>query len=340
VRASKISLFILLGTSIFIAASAELIFWAYKPIKLHDVTKIVLKKDESLETMSQNLRKQRLIDSPWMFKFWVKLRREYKLFQAGTYGFKGEVSPQNIIAKIVKGDSFQPLALELIIPEGFNLKKLENKLVRFGVAKPHELLSLSRDKEFLKELNIPCLEGFIYPSTYHFYNKKPDVKSVVKKSVSHFFKMLPPDYIAKSKSNNLSLKQAVTFASLIELETSWEDERSKISEVIWNRLRKRIPLGIDAALIYGITDYRGNIRNSHLRDKSNPYNTRIHGGLPPSPIASPRLKSLEAVFTPTNEGYFYFVAKANGNRRHHFSKNYKEHNRYVKKLKKYQKSFN
>ena len=106
---------------------------------------------------------------------------------------------------------------------------------------------------------------------------------------------------------------------------------NKISEVIWNRIKKGEPLGIDAALIYGIKNYQGDIKWKHLRDKKNKYNTRIHKGLPPGPIGAVSKVSLEAVLNPTAEGYYYYVLKA-GTTRHNFSKSLAEHNKFVKLL--------
>ena len=105
-----------------------------------------------------------------------------------------------------------------------------------------------------------------------------------------------------------------------------------VSEVIWNRLKRGETLGIDAAVIYGIQNYDGNIRVKHLKDKKNLYNTRVHRGLPPTPIASPSVAALKSVLTPTHEGYYYFVVDTENPRRHIFTKTLKEHNKLVKKL--------
>ena len=158
--------------------------------------------------------------------------------------------------------------------------------------------------------------------------------------VRTFWEKLPKGYEAKVRKRGLSLERAVTFASLIEMETLLDEERSKVSEVIWARLKKGEPLAIDAALIYGIKNYKGNIRWRHLKDRSNKYNTRIYKGLPPSPIGSVSVASLEAVLNPTSEGYYYYVLKPDSSQSHHFSKTLKEHNQHVQKLVRKQKENN
>ena len=155
--------------------------------------------------------------------------------------------------------------------------------------------------------------------------------------IKEFYLKLPKNYEKKIHSYGLSLYEAVIFASLIEKETFLPEERDYIAEVIWNRLKANMPLGIDAAVIYGVKDWKGDLKTSHLRDRKNLYNLRIHRGLPPGPICSPSKASLEAVLTPSRKGHYYYVLLPGTQKRHHFSKTLKEHNLFVKKLVRYQK---
>ena len=151
--------------------------------------------------------------------------------------------------------------------------------------------------------------------------------------VDEFFKRMPAHYLKQLKIIDLTLKEAVIIASLIEKETSIASEKPLIAEVILNRLKKRMPLGIDASVIYGIHNFKGNLTLRHLKDYHNKYNTRIHKGLPPTPICSPSLSSLQAVINPSKKGFYYYVLLPEEKQvSHHFSKTLKEHNRYVVKL--------
>lgn len=98
-----------------------------------------------------------------------------------------------------------------------------------------------------------------------------------------------------------------------------------------------MPLGIDAAIIYGIKGWDGDLKTAHLRDRKNLYNLRLHRGLPPGPICSPSKAALQAVLSPASDGYYYYVLLPGNGSRHHFSKTLKEHNFFVKKLVNYQK---
>ncbi|RME58186.1 MAG: endolytic transglycosylase MltG [Candidatus Dadabacteria bacterium] len=155
--------------------------------------------------------------------------------------------------------------------------------------------------------------------------------------VHTFWKKIPKDYKERAEKVGLTLHKAVIVASLIELETPLNDEKPLVAEVILNRLRKGVPLAIDASIIYGLgDDFKGDLKWRHLRDKRNPYNTRVYKGLPPGPICSPSLSSLLAAVSPSNKGYLYYVLDPEKGR-HHFSKTLKEHNKYVRKLLKYRK---
>jgi UPF0755 protein len=274
-----------------------------------------------------------LISHPILFEYWVKQFDKYSKYQAGTYRFEDDISPANISKKFRKGDIYEPVVLQFTIPEGFTLKQIIERLHRHEVCSIEDCLDLSSNQEFIKELKLdaPNLEGFLYPATYRF-TKSPSARHVFSKMVKTFWKRLPKNYLNRIQEKKLSLREAVTMASLIELETSQDEERALVAEVIWNRLNKGIALAIDASIIYGIEDYDGDLKWKHLKDTENPYNTRVHRGLPPGPIGSPSAKSLEAILNPSSFGYMYYVLDVDLDEKHHFSKTLKEHNKYVQKL--------
>ncbi len=307
--------------------------WATTPLATPAEGKVVeFEAGTSLARLAAILERDGLVDSSPFFQLWVRARGDYKRFQAGKYRFAGNVTPSMIANTIAAGDVFHEVVLQITIPEGFPLKQVNERLAANGVGHIVELRRLSTDPSFLQSLNIQgkSLEGYLFPATYSF-TEMPTAMQAFETMVKSFWKNLPKDYETNVRKMGLTLDQAVTFASLIELETQVDDERPLISEVIWRRLKDKVPLAIDAALIYGIADYKGDIKTAHLQDAKNPYNTRIHGGLPPSAIGAPGVKSLEAVLTPSNYGYYYYVLKL-GTKRHHFSKTLKEHNEHVQRL--------
>lgn len=314
----------------------ELISWSKTTVSVKDKSLIKLSRGISLENLAQLLESQKLIDSKFKFKIWVKYFSDFRKFKAGLYLFEDKVSPKSIAENFILGKIHTPLALKFTIKEGSSVKDVCKVIEEKKIEEFSECLSYLLNKDNLKnfELKGESFEGYLYPATYFFY-KKPKLLDAVSQMITNFKKNIDQSLIEKLNSKKLSLYESLIFASLIEKEVSDYSEYEKVSEVIWNRLNKNIGLGIDAALIYGIKDYNGDIKFSHLRDKSNPYNTRIHRGLPPTPICSPTRKALEAILNPTDKGYFYYVHDIEKGNLHHFSKTLKEHNKYVRKLKSY-----
>lgn len=299
----------------------------------------MVQRGVSLSQLAKNLQDKQLVTNSTWFQIWVRLQKQHRYIKAGTYQFQGNTSPQKIIEKLINGSTYNEIALEFTIPEGFTLKQINERLENLHLENLTKLHRISHNPDFISQLGIeaPSLEGFLYPAKYTFFNKIPSAKKVYRKMAKEFFSRLPPGYHKRCSEHNLSLFQAITFASLIEKETLLKHEMPMVSEVIWNRLNKRIKLGIDAAIIYGIKNFDGNLTFKHLKDASNPYNTRVHYGLPPGPIGAPSLHALNAVFNPTTHGNFYYVLLPGPDSKHHFSKTLNEHNRYVKKLVKAQK---
>ena len=150
--------------------------------------------------------------------------------------------------------------------------------------------------------------------------------------INAFWKKLPEGYEMLVASRGITLHQAMIIASLVEAETSKDFEKPMVAEVIWNRLERKIALGIDASVIYGIHDFNGNLTRKDLDNKDNLFNLRIHLGLPPSPITTPHKESLLAVINPTSKGYLFYVLDPDRPGEHSFSESIEEHNKAVKKL--------
>lgn len=298
------------------------------------VVLLEVSKGIRLNDLAAELKKNGLIDRTWVFKLWVRSEGNFRYIQAGQYQFNGPTSPISFMDKFISGNTYAPVVLEYTIPEGFTLSQVEERLAALGVGSIDSLKAVSRNKEFIESFGLEAstLEGFVYPATYRYHHKKPSEKEAFKRMAQEFFSRLPNDYRENCKKLGISLYKAVIIASLIEKETMLEDEKPLVAEVIWNRLNKRMPLGIDASIIYGIKNFDGNLTFKHLKDKSNPYNSRVRLGLPPGPIGSPSVSSLMAVLNPATEGNYFYVLLPGGENRHHFSKTLKEHNRYVKKL--------
>lgn len=322
----------LLPVVLVIAGHRWLHLWGEHDRLLHSEVVVQLDRGASLREFSRELTTAGLVEHPLLFELWVRLFSNYELFQAGRYRASEQFTIADLTDSIIAGKVYNPVVLQYTIPEGFTLSQIAARLEANGIGDLTGFNSLTTDIAFLDSLGIPApsLEGYIYPATYSF-STYPDLTEAIRVMVQTFWDNLPKGYEAAVNERGLTLQEAVIFASLIELETYHDTERSLVSEVIWNRLKSGMTLGIDAALIYGIEDYDGDIKWRHLEDVSNLYNTRKHRGLPPGPIGSPSRKSLEAVLTPTAFGYFFYVLDVETGK-HNFTKSLEEHNRYVQKL--------
>ena len=217
----------------------------------------------------------------------------------------------------------------MTIPEGLTIPEIAQALEKSNIVTADDFLNAVAELAQSKEWGIPAesLEGYLFPETYSF-RKGVSAESVAREMVNTFYKQIAtvaPDGFLDDPE---ALHEIVTLASIIEKETGAEHERKIISAVFTNRLKKNMLLQSDPTVIYALPKFDGNIRRKDLSYDS-PYNTYKYPGLPPGPIASPGLGSLDAALSPASESYLYFVSKNNGE--HHFSKTLREHNNAVRK---------
>jgi UPF0755 protein len=218
--------------------------------------------------------------------------------------------------------------LRIVFPEGFTRKEMVKRVAEVRqIAKTKRnvtpKLSGNAYAAASKAAKVPAafrkdargIEGFLFPATYEFVPTTTG-KQLVDDQIEHFesnWKKIDLDY---SKSKNLTPYDVLIIASMVEKETIAPDERPLVAAVIYNRLKARMPLGIDATIRYGL-DVPGTqaLRVSQL-ESDNPYNTRNRTGLPPTPIANPGLASMQAAAHPAKVKYLYFVRKPD--KVHHF----------------------
>lgn len=170
----------------------------------------------------------------------------------------------------------------------------------------------------------------MYPSTYYFdENEKP--KDILKQMIKLFEKNYTEELKKQQNKRNMTLQEVVNLASIIEKEAVLDEDRPLIASVFYNRLDKDMPLQSDATLQYSFKKRKKRMTYKDLKIDS-PYNTYIRKGLPPTPIASPSIKSIKAVLNPSDTEYLYFVASIDGG--NVYSKTYEEHKKNVAKYRK------
>ena len=175
--------------------------------------------------------------------------------------------------------------------------------------------SLALPGKFAGDRKRRSLEGFLFPATYDFLRRTTS-KQLVTEQLTAFRRAWKGVDLRYARSKNLTPFDVLVIASMVEKEAIAPDERPKIAAVIYNRLHARMPLGIDATIRYAL-NVPGTqpLHESQLRNPT-PYNTRLHAGLPPGPIANPGLASIQAAAHPARVNYLYFVRKPD--KVHHF----------------------
>jgi len=206
--------------------------------------------------------------------------------------------------------------VKVTIPEGYTNEQIGQTLQKSGLVTEKDFINETQNWTdnnywFLKALpnSKVKLDGFLYPDTYTFA-KNASSKIIINEMLETFELNIEPDknYITKNK---LNIRNIVIIASLIEKEAKKEVDRPKIASVIYNRLKRNMPLQIDSTILF-IIGHRDKIYNKDLAVKS-PYNTYLHKGLPPSPICNPGTKSIIAAIHPASTDYLYYVLNSKTN---------------------------
>jgi YceG-like family len=206
----------------------------------------------------------------------------------------------------------KPLKVEkVVIPEGYDRHQIAAIAKKDGLKGDYEQASKSfkgfKPAKYGAD-NPPNLDGFLFPATYDV-PKNGTVKDLISRQLDQgFVPNIKGVDMSYAKSKNLTVYDVLKIASMIEREVSIPKERPLVAEVIYNRLKQGIPLGIDATIRYEDQNYDEQLLQSRL-DQDTPYNTRLNTGLPPTPIGNPGLASIEAAANPAKGNLLYFVVK-------------------------------
>lgn len=231
---------------------------------------------------------------------------------AGEYRFTGPATPEQVLERLARGDVY---TVELRVPEGTDV---------YGLAELVEGAGLARAKEFLRAA-LPH-EGYLFPSTYRF-SRKASAGQIVE-TMRRTFEQVWEELGGTDERK----RETVILASLVEAEAVHDAERARIAGVFLNRLKKGMRLECDPTVVYAAKRegrWRGAIYRSDLESR-NRYNTYVWYGLPPGPVTNPGRKSLEAALRPAETEDLYFVARANGDGGHVFSRDYDAHQKAVR----------
>lgn len=292
----------------------------------------LVKRGMGFNAIARGLVKDGFLKETLGIKIAASLKGAHKKIKAGEYELSAQMSPMALLDTLVAG---RTKSYPVTFPEGYNIKEIAALVESKGFATKATFIkaTMSVDAASAYGLKGESLEGYLFPDTYNF-TKVATTKDIIRKMVATFKEVYAREFQEEADKQGMTVLEHVTLASIIEKETGQLDEMPLISAVFRNRLRKRIRLGSDPTVIYGIKDYNGNITKKHLLTRT-PYNTYRNYGLPPGPIANPGRAALSAALNPADVTFLYFVSRNDGT--HKFSHTLREHNRAVRKFQKSRK---
>lgn len=273
---------------------------------------IEIPRRSSPDAITDRLVTEGVLQKKWPLMLYIKLTGSAKLLKAGDYRFPSPISPLGVLAKLEEGE--QRLSRFAVI-EGWTRWDIAESLSHVDELRlpdSNAALALMDDASAIRDLDplAQNLEGYLFPATYSF---PVDTKApaVIAGMVKRFRQEWTPERAQRARALNMTPRQIMTIASLIETEAKLKEERPLVASVIYNRLNRGTPLGIDSTIVYasklaGKWRNDGRVYKSDV-DRRSPYNTRIFGGLPPGPVGSPGASSIDAALNPAKSDYLFYV---------------------------------
>ena len=301
-------------------------YWIYKSLSSphsHDKNNqyIQIPHGSSPGQILDKLTSEGILSAQIPLKIYLKITGTGNGMQAGEYLFDSPITPLEVLSELKNG---RLRTVKLTIPEGFTRFDIAKRIAaQFPQSEPageNAALELMEDISLIKDIapDAKNLEGYMYPETYNL-PRAISTQGIIEKMVGEFKKRWKPEYADQAAKLKMTPHQIITIASLIETESRLDEERPIVASVIYNRLSKGMPLGIDQTAVYIAkmeNRWDGIIHKSDLESNS-PYNTRKFSGLPPGPISSVSENAIKAALNPATSNYIYYVLNVEKNDKSH-----------------------
>ncbi|HIV81839.1 MAG TPA: endolytic transglycosylase MltG [Candidatus Salinicoccus merdavium] len=308
---------------------------------------VVIDSGTSAGMIGEQLEEEGIIDNGRMFEVYLRLN-SITNYQAGEYELSPAMDFEQIARTLETGSIYQEVLHKVAIPEGYSVEQIAEQFSQNLPVSEERFLELMTDREFIESLieDYPemlseeildedvkyPLEGYLFPATYDITEEEPSIESLIRQMLDATKVNSFPIYNSvdeytityEGESKELSFHEFLTFSSLIEMEATSLADRSMIASVFINRMAEQpaMPLQTDPTVLYALGEHQERTLFEDL-EVEDPYNTYINAGLPPGPIGSPGIESLQSTLNPSNTDYFYFLADSEGN--NHFAETFEEH---------------
>ncbi|HEY4524735.1 MAG TPA: endolytic transglycosylase MltG [Candidatus Paceibacterota bacterium] len=293
-----------------IAAGLIYVFMLMPPADFPLRTLVVVPEGATSSEIGGALKEQRVIRSGLVFRGLSIVLGYERDLHAGDYMFDEPVSVFHIVRKLALGAyGLEPIHIR--IPEGAMTRNMATifakQLVRFNA------------ENFLAQAK--PMEGYLFPDTYYFMPNATE-DTILRTMRQNFDSHIAP-LLQEIEASGHTLEDTIVLASMLEREARKSDDRRKIAGVLWNRIKRGMPLQVDAVFLYSLGRTTFDLTMADLTDEDDPYNTYVHKGLPPSPIGSPSLDSIRAAIDPIESDNLFYLADRSGTT--YYSKTYQEH---------------
>lgn len=286
---------------------------------------VTVEQGSSTGQIAQNLADKGIIDNPSSFKFWSRIKGYDSQYKAGTYALAPSMSFADIAEILVGG---KVSTINFTIPEGYTIYQVADALSERGLVDRDVFVNLLEngnfDYDFLEgaQPGSNHLEGYLFPNTYSVAEGASE-EDFINVMLGQFGKEVTEEHYLKAEKLGLSMNQVVIIASIIERECKVAEERPLVASVIYNRLDKGMALQMCSTVQYILGEPKAVLSIADTQIQS-PYNTYLNTGLPPGPICSPGLASIEAALNPADTDYLYFVLSEKLDGTSNFSDNYED----------------
>lgn len=283
---------------------------------------VTVDRGSSADEVARRLHEAGLVEHAWAFALYARLRGAGPGLKAGHYRLRRDASWAAILEAIRSG---RVVTHPLTVPPGFTLREIAPRVAELAGVPVDSVLGLGRDTALAAAMNVPgpTLEGYLFPDTYRFASGVSP-REALSAMVDRYRAFWGPGRRARLDSVEMTEREVVTLASIVEREARVPGERPIIAGVYVNRLERGMRLQADPTVQFLLERPRERLLYRDIeRVGESPYNTYTHAGLPPGPIASPGAASLEAALDPADVPYLYFVARPDG--AHIFTRTHEQH---------------
>ena len=327
----KIAKAALLGAQVLMLAGWVWLYWESRSAGTTEPGTVLfeVEKGKGVRAIADALSAGKILPKKTPFLLRYKLFFAPQSIKAGEYRIPKTGSARDVLDVLIKGKIYlHPVT----IAEGLTGKEIAGVFIAAGFGRSDEFAAALRETDdiALWDPKAGDLEGYLFPETY-LLPKGIQEREILRRMTAQFKDVFGEKGRRRAEEMKMTVRETVILASLIEKETSLPDEKRLVSAVFHNRMKIGMKLDCDPTIIYALRQkgpFEGRLRTKDLKFDS-PYNTYLHPGFPPGPIANPGRESLEAALNPASADFLYFVSKNDGS--HHFSRTFVEHQIAVRK---------